>query len=761
MKNKTNNPKAPSPRNISALFSDQLPLRGVVEDASMGIVYSDTQGRCLYANRKWSEMAGMTPEEALGDGWARTLHPDDNARVLEGWRRATKEGRRFESEYRFLRPDGEVVSVLSRAIPETGADGKIVGYVRIVVDITSQKQMEEALRRSEAQYRGIFDSAGDGIAVFDEQDRFLDVNPAYCEMLGYTRDELLGISILDVVEPGHLHSYQSFIQEIQQGKEPRREAVNVCKDGTLVNVEVYGKRFVYGGKPAIVGIFRDVTERRRIEREIAALKHQIETILGFTKTGLDIINSDFDVRYVDPEWAKVYGDLTGRKCYEYFMGRQAVCPGCGAAEALRTKHVTVTEQVLVRENNRPVQVTTIPYQDENGRWLVAEVNVDITERKRMEEALRESEARYRSIFDSAGDGIAVFDEQGDFLDVNPAYCDMLGYSHDELLGMSVLDVLDPNDEAAYSRFKQDLERHDVVRREADNVRKDGTSTHLEVYAIPFVYDGRPATLGILRDITERKRAEEEILKRLSLLEQQHRKLVEATEQRASFFAGVSHELRTPMTSIVGFTELLLDNPEDPLSDGQRELLSRVSQNAHRLLGMINDLLEKSRLESGRVSVHVSKIDLGRLIDQIVANMTPLAGNKNLRVVTPPKGSLPVVYTDEQKLSQILVNLLSNAIKCTLSGKVVVKAGVKNGRISISVSDTGIGIDAFDIPKIFEDFYRSERSSKHKIPGTGLGLAITRSLCELLGGEVTVKSELEKGSTFKVTFPSLQPEKPAK
>jgi len=177
----------------------------------------------------------------------------------------------------------------------------------------------------------------------------------------------------------------------------------------------------------------------RLEKQVEALKQQIEFILGATHTGLDIIDTEFNIRYIDPEWQKKYGDPAGRKCYEYFMGRSDICPGCGVVKAFETKQPVVTEEILVCENNRVIQVTTIPYQDENGEWLAAEVNADITELKRAEDAIRESEEKLRGMFNSAADAIAVADLNAVLTDVNDAAVRMHGVKDkSELVGLNSL-----------------------------------------------------------------------------------------------------------------------------------------------------------------------------------------------------------------------------------------------------------------------------------------------------------------------------------
>jgi PAS domain S-box-containing protein len=267
-------------------------------------------------------------------------------------------------------------------------------------------------------------------------------------------------------------------------------------------------------------------------------------------------------------------------------------------------------------------------------------------------------------------------------------------------------------------------------------------------------DGTVSQVMLLaQDVTKRCRTERELKKRTHMLELQNRKVVEVTKQKSRFFASMSHELRSPLTSIIGFTEILLEDVEDPLTPRQRELLKKVSDNSQRLLEMINDLLDLSKIESGKMTVTPSRVDLDSLVTQVVETMMPLVRDKDLTISAEVPEDLPVMRTDEQKLSQVLVNLLSNAVKFTPRGDVRVNAELVGGKIKITVSDTGIGIRRADFVKIFQEF-RQVDGNGHKNGGTGLGLAITRKMVHLLGGNIKLSSKLGKGSTFTVTLPVL-------
>lgn len=257
-------------------------------------------------------------------------------------------------------------------------------------NIAELEQTRDALSMARSHLYAIIDSIADPVFVKDRQHHWVVLNDAFCRMVGHSREKLIGRIDRDVFPEGE---YRIFLERDDSVFTSRKEDINEesLTDATGKRHILLTKKAVFrspDGKDYLVGVASDITEIRSAEEEARQLNRQIEFILGATRTGLDILDGNFNVRYVNPEWQKTYGNFTGRKCFEYFMGRDTPCPGCGIQEAIRTRRTIVTEEVLVREGDRPIQVTTIPFQAEDGEWLVAEVNVDISERIQHEQEIR-------------------------------------------------------------------------------------------------------------------------------------------------------------------------------------------------------------------------------------------------------------------------------------------------------------------------------------------------------------------------------------
>jgi PAS domain S-box-containing protein len=259
-----------------------------------------------------------------------------------------------------------------------------------------------------------------------------------------------------------------------------------------------------------------------MEENLGEIIKRIEFVLGATRTGVDIIDSHYNMVYIDPQWQKIYGDFRGKKCYEYFMGIDSVCPVCGVREALELKLPVVKEELLLKERNRPVQVTTMPFQNDSGEWLVAEVSVDITERKKIEEALRQEKEFAESMFNTAQAIILVLDKQGRIVKFNPYMEELLGYKLEEVKGKDWFDTFLPKTDHTKLRELFKKATNDVSTKGNVNpiLTKSGREVLIEWYD-KTLKDKDGQAIGLLsigRDVTERKKLEEDAEKRFREME---------------------------------------------------------------------------------------------------------------------------------------------------------------------------------------------------------------------------------------------------
>ncbi len=435
------------------------------------------------------------------------------------------------------------------------------------------------------------------------------------------------------------------------------------------------------------------------------------------------------------------------------------------------------------------------------------------ERKRAVEALKESEQRFKAIFDNAADGILLADTENKiFYSGNSMICKMIGYSQEEIKTLGLIDI-HPEKDLSYvtEQVEKQIRGELTLTRDIPVKRKDGSVFYADINSFPIILAGKTYLVGIFRDITERKQAEKKIKEYTETLEEkiqertkeienanvelqvlnkeldlrrqeaEYAKLraMEASRAKSDFLANMSHELRTPLNSIIGFSEILQDELYGKLNEKQREYVSDILGSGTHLLELISDILDLSKVESGKLELELSRFYLRDILNTSMTMLREKAmkHNINLRLQIGPDADLEI-EADDRKLKQIMFNLLSNALKFTSDGgSVSVQARLLNSEqylvnskklftddyslttdrdfIEISVEDTGIGIKPEDIPKLFKEFSQIESAYTKTYEGTGLGLALTKRLVELHGGRIWVESEFGKGSKFTFVIPIRQ------
>jgi PAS domain S-box-containing protein len=423
-----------------------------------------------------------------------------------------------------------------------------------------------------------------------------------------------------------------------------------------------------------------------------------------------------------------------------------------------------------------------PGPERTGELAIANeaLRAEIADRRRAEEALRQSEKRFQDLFENSPDAIFVEDLDGNVLDVNRASCRLHGMERQSLIGKNVLELVPPDKREWVARNFAEQLRGERDYIESFSWTQDGRTIPVELRSTPIDYSGEPAVLFHVRDITERKRAEEKIRKLNADLE---RRVAERTEQleaanklkdellvreqaaramaeqanriKDEFLATVSHELRTPMTSILGWAHVLRKGGIDEVNTARA--LDTIERNAKSQTQIINDLLDVSRIITGKLRLDVRPVKLAPIVDSAVEVVRPAAGAKGIQLKMSFDPSLSPVSADPDRLQQIIWNLLSNAIKFTPCGGLVeVRLGRVGSQAQISVSDTGEGISPEFLPFVFDHFRQADSSYTRKQGGLGLGLAIVRHLVELHGGEVKAESKGEgNGATFTVNLPLIK------
>jgi PAS domain S-box-containing protein len=634
----------------------------------------------------------------------------------------------------------------------------------------SRRQAERTLRSEKLFSDTMIESMPGIVYFYDSTGRFLRWNRNFEMVSGYGSEEISRMHPLDFIMGEDKGRVEQRIAEVFARGEASIEAAFVAKDGTATPYFFTGRSVLFDGKSCLVGVGIDVSDRRRAEERVVESERKYRELVENANSIILRWNAEGRITFLNEFGQRFFGysgdEIIGRHVLETIVpptesgGRdlrrviEEICAAPAAFEQNINENIRRNgERVWIAWTNRIVR---------NALGQVVEflsIGTDITERKRAETKVRESEARYRTLFEYAPDGIVIANADGYFVDANASMCRMLDYSREELIGLHASDIV------ADTEFQHIGPALHTILAKSDHQgewqfrRKNGSDFPAEVMAT-LMPDGN--LLGVIRDITERKEAESE---------REKRHQAEAADRiKSAFLATMSHELRTPLNSIIGFTGIILQGLAGPLNPEQSKQLNMVRTSARHLLALINDVLDISKIEAGELEVACESFDMKRSLTKVIATITPLAEKKRLTLRVEIAAELGEAVSDKRRFEQILLNLLSNAIKFTDRGEITLladlvddfkSAGAPSGQVAVRlrVSDTGIGIKPADLANLFQPFRQIDSGLSRNHDGTGLGLAICQRLAVLMGGTICAESTWERGSTFSVTLPLKGSQRP--
>ena len=432
-------------------------------------------------------------------------------------------------------------------------------------------------------------------------------------------------------------------------------------------------------------------------------------------------------------------------------------------------HVSLSA-VPLRDDEGNVEGKVIIFADITSRRESEQERLELMESERSARAAAKAEGRFRELLEAAPDAILEVDSDGRIVLLNAVAEKVFGYTRAELLGQP-MELLIPSDlRSRHEQHRSAYRFHPTTRPMGSGLdlyaqRKDGSRFPVEISLSPLKSEDGFRVSAIIRDVTERKQAEQRIqalnesfTRELSTANQQlelrNREVERANRLKSEFLASMSHELRTPLHTIIGFSELLAEELEGPLNEKQKRFMSHIHQDSLHLLELINEVLDLSKIEAGRLELRLETFDLIAAVDEALSSAKALGAQKSIAIESHVPGGISL-YGDRLRVKEILYNLLSNAVKFTPDGgKIRLEATLEPASITISIIDTGIGIAPDEHESVFNKFYQVGSTTKGVREGTGLGLAITKRLVEQHGGKIWVESEPGKGSRFSFTLPLM-------
>lgn len=785
-------------RMENELRKSEARYRTILEEIKEGYGELDLKGTWTFVNEAGAQNIGYKPEEIIGKNYRDFTDEASAKKMFELFNDLYKTGRSFKGqEVEFISRQGNrrVVEISGALVRDEA--GHPVGFRGLSRYVTERKWQEDALLQSEAKYFSIIESIGDAYFETDLRGMTTFVNDRASEDLGYTREELLRMSNRDLQDEVSAQETYAIFNEVYETGRPVKafQYKAIRKDGSraVFEMSISLMRDAQGKPIGFRGLSRDITERKRIEDALVASEEKYRSIIDSIVDGYVEVDLAGNWTFVNDVICNhmLYSreELLTMNFQKLHTEQSAARAIAAFAEVYKTgKPIKALEIEAVRKDGSAgVYELSVSLAKDSGGQAVGFrcISRDITERKRMENALRASEERSRTIIETIPDPYYEIDLKGKMTYINSAYITLTGYTLADLQTISYSNFLDQENAAIVIDVYKTVYKTGLTMKNVELAAsmKNGEKRLVNL-SVGLIRDekGQPAGFhGMVRDITERKKAEDLIRKSEQSLRQYSEQLEERVKERTAelerskvaaeaasraksdFMANISHEFQTPLNAVIGFTKVLQDRMFGDLNEKQDEFVRYIAEAGISLSRIITEILDASRVSSGSIRPNYSLFSLVEVLAK-TNRMLELPMKEKMQTITIDVAldADVQIEADEQKIQQVFFHLISNAVKYTPEGgKIDVRAyrtveeGSRLEGVSVAIRDNGVGIKAEDIPRLFQNFGTLASPYTRSDRGIGMGLALAKQLLELHGGSIRVESEVGKGSCFTVFLPLKQ------
>ncbi|WP_052051070.1 PAS domain S-box protein [Leptolyngbya sp. KIOST-1] len=764
-------------------------LAAIVENSPDLIAMASLEGDLLYLNRAGQRLLDLTPDDIVGNPMTTVLTEVAAAQLEQEALPLVMDQGYWQGESMLRHGQTGAAILAEQALflvrdPESQAP---LCMATIGRDIRDRKRAEQALRESEERFRSTFEQAALGIIETDLNGHIVKINQKFCELLGYSAAELLSKTYMDLTHPSDVDADNDNVRRLLSGEQTAYvlEKRYLHRDGTViwVSLAVSIVRDGLGRPQYLLGVVHDIRDRKRAEHALRESEERFRATFEQAAAGMVQGNLDGQLVRVNQRFCELLGYTHSELFLKSYI--ELTHPADVAADRAQVQRLLAGEassfmmEKRYLRHDRSIVWATLSVslvRDGTGepQYFIA-VIIDISDRKQTEQALQESRNMMQMVLDTIPQRVFWKDRESRFLGCNPAFAQDYRLTPEQIIGKT-------DAELPWAAHAPDYRANDIevmasriprLGYEELTTNRNGEDTWIRTSKVPLT-NANGVVVGVLgcyEDISDRKQAENVLKSMNQELEQRVQERTLALQQametaqlasraKSTFLANMSHELRTPLNAILGFSQLMARDFE--LNSDNRQSLDIINRSGEHLLDLINDILEMAKIEAGQVTITPLRFDLDNLLSTLTDLFGLRARDKGLTFSVDRHPALPrYLCSDEPKLRQVLINLVGNAIKFTERGQVCLRVAPVSPpatspavgsslAITFAVSDTGIGIAAENLDRLLEPFVQVNQGCG-VYEGTGLGLSISRQFVQLLGGNLTVESQLGQGSTFAFTL----------